>query len=280
VISSVNWGGETRVGLAYSPGVYRFVEDRSGLVDYIEIPFEQFRSSTAPPSPSGDVPTVLHCASLSVAGFVAPRPELVDSVAQIALLTRTPWIGEHLAFLSADPLEAGPAGRVDPTELTYTVCPQLSNEVLRQTTDNITRLQDKLPVPLILENSPQYFVVPGSTMTMVEFIRRLVDYCDVGLLLDLSHYEITASNLGFTVEQFDRLPLERIVEVHMSGYSTQSGITWDDHSAPASESSFSLLERLLERVRPQALTFEYNWGAFPESVMENHIARGRRLVGM
>src|SRR6202022_3702938 len=93
--------------------------------------------------------------------------ETLKAIAQQAMNLDTPWIGEHLAFLSADPLPG--AALHEPTTLTYTVCPQLSEEVLSLVCNHLTELQARFPVPLIVENSPQYFAVPGSTMSIVDF---------------------------------------------------------------------------------------------------------------
>ena len=137
-----------------------------------------------------------------------------------------------------------------------------------------------MPVPLILENSPQYFAVPGSTMSMVDFICQVASRCDVALLLDLSHFLITSLNThADPMAELERLPLERVVEVHISGLSTQSGITWDDHATPAPASVFTLLERTLTRVRPRALTLEYNWASnFPRTILLAHLERARKLL--
>ena len=271
--------GETRVGMAYSPSTLAFARAHPGLIDYVEIPFEQLRHDPGVGRIQDEFPLILHCASMSVAGFVPPAQASVDALVRETARTCSPWVGEHLAFLSADPIGV-PPGHEEPTQLGYTVTPQYSAEVLDQVVANVARLAPQLPVPLILENSPQYMALPGSTMTMVEFIAELVAASGVQLLLDLSHFAITAHNMGDDLDAaLDHFPVEQVVEVHLSGHSRQSGIWWDDHGVPAPEGSFRLLERLLERTRPNALTFEYNWGSgIAESVIERHIERARMML--
>lgn len=255
-----------------------FVRAHPGQVDYIEIPFEQLRHAPSLAVLRDVVPLILHCASLSVAGFVPPGADTVDAVAERARSTGTPWIGEHLAFVAADALDAEPGTAA--TTLSYTVCPQLSEQTVERVAENLAALRPRLPVPLILENSPQYFAVPGSTMGMSEFIAAVVERCDVDLLLDLSHFLITALNTGVDpLKEIDRLPLERVVEVHVSGLNRQSGIVWDDHATPAPPLVFELLRRVMRRARPQALTLEYNWSAqFPLAVLRDHLDRARTLL--
>jgi uncharacterized protein (UPF0276 family) len=267
--------GTTSVGLAYVPNTPEFIVANPGLVDYIEVPFEQLRHSPASASIQEMVPVILHCASMSVAGFVLPADGTLEAIGREAERTRTPWIGEHLAFITADGLELD-----TPTALTYTVCPQLSEEVVQRVADNLALLNARFDAPLILENSPQYFEVPGSTMPMVDFIQAVLSRCEVGMLLDLSHFLITMLNTGGdAAKEIGRLPLERVVEIHISGLNVQSGVVWDDHATPAPPLVFDLLDRVLERARPRAITLEYNWSpTFPQATLKTHIDRVRRAA--
>jgi uncharacterized protein len=269
--------GETRLGLAYGGGVPAFIAANPGLIDYLELPFEQLLHSPALAALQDTTPFILHCASLSIAGFLPPGEATVAAIAREAERTQTPWIGEHLAFVSADGLTEQ---HDPPTALTYTVCPQLSEETVARVADNLAALAPRMPAPLILENSPQYFAVPGSTMGMVEFIRAVAARAEVGLLLDVTHFLITAINTGVDpLAELDRMPLERVVEIHVSGLSQQAGVAWDDHAAPASAQVFELLARALTRARPRAVTLEYNWSpTFPPAILRSHVQRTRELL--
>jgi len=267
------------VGLSYGPGVQEFIDRNPGLVDYIELPFELLRHDPEVASVQKLAPLILHCASMSVAGFVRPTENTIGAIAQQARQTGTPWIGEHLAFMSADPLERG-AALHEPTTLTYTVCPQLSEEVLQLVCRNLAELQTRFPVPLIVENSPQYFSVPGSTMSIVDFTIEVHRRCDVGMLLDLTHFTISSMNMGFNPrKEIVRLPLEKLVEVHISGLDVQSDTAWDDHAAIADDSIFELAETVFDHAQPKALTFEYNWAPdLPDDILVGQMARIRGML--
>jgi uncharacterized protein len=270
--------GPVLVGLANGPMVARFLERHRALVDYIEVAFEQIRHHPPTVNLQEDVPILLHCSSMSVAGYVPPRESTLDAIDDVARQTRTPWIGEHLAFILADPLDHN--GTADPIELTYTICPQLSPDTIERVDENLRRLRGRFAVPIILENSPQYFSVPGSTMSMPQFVAQVAQGCDVDLLLDVTHFLITTSNMELDpIESLHTLPLERVVEIHFSGMSMQSGRWWDDHSAPAPDAAFDLLETAKDRIRAKAVTFEYNWASsMPETVVIEQIARARELL--
>jgi uncharacterized protein (UPF0276 family) len=269
----------TFLGLAHGPGIVDLVKSSPGLVDYVEVAFEQLRHTPSLSSLQDAVPVLLHCASLSIAGFVPPSEDTVVQIGLEANRTGTPWIGEHLAFLSADGMRQSGEPDALPTNLTFTLCPQLSNETVERVAENLELLRSRFSVPLILENSPQYYSIPGSTMTLVDFVAEVAARCDIGLLLDLSHLMITSSNTGSDVfKEIEKFPLERVVEIHISGFSEQSGIVWDDHSSPAPEEMFMLLERVLKRVRPRAVTIEYNWSEFPQHILLSHISKTRAIL--
>jgi uncharacterized protein (UPF0276 family) len=270
----------TYLGLAYGPSALAFIDAHPGLIDYVELPFEQLRHAPEVAAMGECLPLVLHCASLSIAGFVPPSTDTIAAIRREVQATRTPWLGEHLAFMSADGLNEDAEAVAAPAALSYTVCPQLSEETVERVLENLATLRPQLSVPLILENSPQYFAIPGSTLGMVDFIAAVCARADVGLLLDLSHFLITALNTNIDAStEIERLPLERVVEIHLSGLSRQSGIVWDDHAVPAPPALFALLEQVLRRVRPRALTLEYNWSPnFPQSLLRAQVARLRERL--
>ena len=269
--------GTVAVGLAFGPIVPEFVRANPDLIDYIEIPFEQLRHTPEVGAIQETVPVILHCASMSVAGFVPPDHGTLKAIGREAERTKTPWIGEHLAFITADSIEDDDD---KPTSLTYTVCPQMSDETVERVASNLGSLQEHFDVPLILENSPQYFDVPGSSLSMVDFVSAVVKRCKVGLLLDLTHFVISMLNTKKDpLSEIDRMPLEQVVEVHVSGLNVQSGIAWDDHALPAPPVVFDLLERVMKHARPKAVTLEYNWSPqFPESMLVKHIDRVHKIV--
>lgn len=275
--NSIPW-----IGLAYGIGVPGFLDRHPDYVNYIEIPFEQLRHDPSVASIQEILPVILHCASMSMASFVPIAETTLEAIQYEANRLETPWIGEHLAFISADiPIGFSPNDAKGHNLLNHTVCPQLSLEVLQRVSENLALVSARFPMPLILENPPQYFKVPGSTMSMVDFIIELCRVSDIDLLLDLSHFLITSINMGLNpTKEIDRLPLERVREIHISGMNIQAGVAWDDHSITAPETVFELLCQVLKRAKPQALTFEYNWAPdFPDKVLLRQIDRAREMLG-
>lgn len=82
------------------------------------------------------------------------------------------------------------------------------------------------------------------------------------LLLDLAHARVTADTFGIDVKNYIRsLPLDRLVEMHVTGIKTHGGVLTDHFEM--SSSDWDLLEWALQEIRaghwrePQVVAFEY-----------------------
>lgn len=274
-----------RIGIAYSGYIPAFLTDHRDAVDFIEIPFELLRSNPATLNAQKIKPLVLHCASLSIAGSVAASEQTVEEVKHWINKTRTPWLGEHLAFVTAErePTEGTGACEwesLEPYDVGYSVNPPTNEDTLQTVLHSIATCEKQFKVPILLENSPLYFVPPGTTMTQVEFLQRVCAGSSTRLLLDLSHFYITAQTMGFDpCDEVLKLPLHRVVEVHISGVDFQHGVHWDDHTKRAPDIVFELLSLVLARTRLKAVTLEYNWSThFPRKVVLEEIARTREVI--
>jgi uncharacterized protein (UPF0276 family) len=112
-------------------------------------------------------------------------------------------------------------------------------------------------------------------MSQAEFMTALCDKSNVNVLLDLTHFYISSQTIGFDPnEELLNLPLERVVETHVSGVDYQAGTHWDNHASRAPATIFDLLEVVVAKSPIRAVTLEYNWSTrFPESVLLDEISR-------
>jgi len=155
------------------------------------------------------------------------------------------------------------------------------NELVAQrVADKLAAYQPLFPVPLLIENSPLYFRTPGSTMSQVEFINTILQRTQAGLLLDLAHFCISSMTMDFDpLKEVQRLPLERVVELHISGVSVDPDGAWDDHSRSAPAVVYELLKLVLTLSKPRAVTLEYNWSShISDAVLITELATARDAI--
>ena len=168
-------------------------------MDFVEIPLQQLLRVPAAIDIKADVPVVLHCASLSMAGDVPIDPHRAGELLRWVRESETPWLGEHLAYVRADGRHLAGAAHTglpfgDTLDIGYTVNPQFSAPVLERVMCNAGHWEQRLGAPVLLENGPSYFSMPGSTMSQSEFIAALCRQRPAtNLLLDLAHLSITCA---------------------------------------------------------------------------------------
>lgn len=173
----------------------------------------------------------------------------------------TPWFSLHLGFASERVRFAGhmlpvsePLGR---------------DQLLARTIDSVRRAKRYLGLPLLLENLD--YCPEGAYEHICDpaFISEVLAETDCGLLLDIGHLLVTASWLEWEPEaMLAQLPLERVVEVHLSGPRPLAGNTkrLDDVHDVVGEREVRLLRTVLEQAQPKAVVLEYRRDA--ESLRE------------
>ena len=106
-----------------------------------------------------------------------------------------------------------------------------------------------------VENSVFYFHL-GDPLDEPAFLARCLDAPRMHLLLDLHNVYTTASNAGFDPEVYiQRLPLERVIEIHVSGGAwsepgwlpSKRALRLDAHDSDVPEPVWALLDGVLPR---------------------------------
>jgi uncharacterized protein len=110
-------------------------------------------------------------------------------------------------------------------------------------------LQNRFEMPLLHENAFYYNRFPGSDIPEVDFISEVVTRANTYLLLDL--HNIHANSINFpdydANAYLDRLPLDRVVEIHLAGGEWIDDFYHDFHNHAVPEVVWSMLDRVLPR---------------------------------
>jgi uncharacterized protein len=250
-----------QLGIAYSSYVPELLYRYPDTLDFIEITFELLSHNPSIFENIKDKPLILHCSSLSIAGTVPPTKQTIQDIKGWIHRTKTPWIGEHISFISANNSVPKVKNNLDePYNIGFTVAPPMNDSSVELIIQSILQYENDFNIPLLLENPPLYFIPPGSTMSQVDFIKIICNRTRTRLLLDLTHFYITSYTMGWTASQkLLELPLEKVVEVHLSGVDFFGGTYWDNHAAFPPEEVLELLSTLLSITSVKAVTLERNW---------------------
>lgn len=128
---------------------------------------------------------------------------------------------------------------------------QFSAAEIQRVAARARRLQDLLGMPLLHENAFIYALFPGSDLGEAEFLSGLVEQAGTHLLLDV--HNLYANSINFAGadpwQYVDRIPLDRVLEIHVAGGQWIDGWYHDLHNDHVPEPVWELVQHVLERSR-------------------------------
>ncbi len=190
---------------------------------------------------------ITHGVTLSLGGHDAfVQQDLLDLR---AFLTRfnTPWHSDHLCWSGH-----GGSWHHDLLPLPFT------RTTAMRVSDRIRAAQDALGVPIAVENISWYAELGPCELSEADFIAEIVERADCGLMLDVNNAFVNARNHGFDAQAWlDRLPLERVVQLHVAGHEPWDETLFiDTHGAEVLPEVHALLRHVISRVGPKPVVLE------------------------
>jgi hypothetical protein len=243
-------------------------------VDWFEVISENFINSQGRPRYFLDqvaerYPIVMHGVSLSIGSTDPLNFEYLEKLKSLARSTRARWISDHVCW-------TGVAG-----QNTHDLLPvPLNEETLTHVVERVRIVQSVLERPLVLENPSSYLTFAGSTMPEWEFLARLADEADCGLLLDVNNVYVSSVNNDFDpVEYVERVPHGRVVQFHLAGHTNCGTHCIDTHDGAVIDPVWKLYE--LARRLTGGVSTLLEWDAnIPEfQVVHAEVQKAKRFFG-
>lgn len=179
-------------------------------------------------------------------GYLSQLRALLDRV-------EAPWYSDHLCFSSVD------------GSFLHDLLPiPFSAESVRTVAARVSELRDTIERPVAIENV-SYYAHPGPRAGLgrkgwdeVDFLLEALDAADAKLLLDVNNVYVNSINHGFDPAAYiDRVPAERVVQMHVAGHFTRpDGIIIDTHGEPVCEGVYALFEHAVAHVGPVPVLLE------------------------
>ena len=229
-------------GIGLRPKHYgRFLAEAPS-VDWVEAISENFLAPGGRPyavleKVRREVPVVLHGVSLAI-GSVDPLDErLLRGLRALADRVEPAYVSDHLCW-------GRHGGRYahDLLPLPYT------EEALAHVVSRVGRVQDALGRQILLENVSSYVAYADSTMPEWEFLARVAEEADCGILLDVNNVYVSARNHGFDPDAYlAGIPAGRVGQFHLAGHSDHGTHLLDTHDAPVTGAVWELYRSAVRR---------------------------------
>ncbi len=176
------------------------------------------------------MPIVLHGVSLSIGGSDPFDAAYLAELKALARQVRAPWLSDHLCWTSL-----GGHNSHDLLPLPFT------EASLNHVCARVREVQDRLEQHILLENPSSYVQFRHDSMSEAEFLARLAENADCGILLDVNNVYVSSRNHGFDAEAYIRaLPHQRIAQLHLAGASDHGDYLIDTHDHPVADAVWPL----------------------------------------
>jgi uncharacterized protein (UPF0276 family) len=238
-------------GLAYREPFRTELLQKQPEVDFVEIIGDHYVD--APPERMDELALlgehftlIPHFTNLSLGSAEGVDPVYLEKIAALIKQLNPPWWSEHIAFTRSEGINIG-----HPAPLPFT------HEAVDVMKKNIVTARRAIATPLILENVSSPLIWPGAEFDEPTFISEVLGVGGCGMLLDVTNLLTHAVNHGGSPEDFlNKLPLDRVVQVHFSGGHESSGRLVESHAQPVTEAVWKLLDLVVSRAPVRCICLE------------------------
>ena len=262
------------IGLGLRTVHYAHIVEEHPPVGWFEILSENFMQTEGKPLYFLDAiaeryPIVMHGVSLSIGSTDPLDRAYLAELKSLRDRTGARWVSDHLCW-------TGVAGKNshDLLPVPYT------EEALRHIVSRVRAVGDILGAPIALENPSTYAEFDGSTMKEWEFLARLAEDADCGILLDVNNVYVSAKNHGFDpMTYLDAVPWERVVQLHVAGHTHHGTHIVDSHIGPVIDEVWHLLGDAWERAGGASVLLEWDAEIPPFELTHAEALRAKGFVG-
>lgn len=245
------------VGLSYVYSRPELTKALLSTVDYVEMSPEMFVTETShgrtifdeaaarqAVAASGDLPVMAHGLELSIGSAHGWNERALEFLGHFLELCDVPWHSERLSFVSTAAADGSIVPLGMPMPLPFTA--ECADLVARRADAVI----DRFGRPFLLENAANYLpdlpADPG--WDEATFLTELTERSGCGLLLDLLNLWSNCVNHRLDPDDLlARMPLDRVVEVHVAGGEEHDGMLVEAPGAEVPEPVWRMLEQVLRR---------------------------------
>lgn len=229
-------------GLGLRPQHYPYIFEHQPEVGWFEIISENFMETDGKPKRNlarikDMYPVVMHGVSMSIGSVDPLNSDYLKKLKALIDWVNPAWISDHLCWTGV-----AHKNTHDLLPLPYT------EESLKHIVQRIQQVQDRLGRRIALENPSTYLEFKHATIAEAEFIAAMAQQADCHLLLDVNNVYVTCYNHRLDPKTYlDALPLERVIQMHLSGHSNKGNHIVDTHDDHVIDEVWHLYQYVVNR---------------------------------
>jgi uncharacterized protein (UPF0276 family) len=214
-------------------------------------------------------PIITHGVSMSL-GSTDPWDETyLYQLKKLFQIIDPPWFSDHLCYSG---IASSYFNDLIPLPRT--------REAIDHVVKRIQFVQETFERPYLIENISFYLNYPQNEADLSEenFLTEILERSDCGLLLDVNNIYVNALNHNWDPMDFlNKVPLERVVQIHVAGHDRFPEGIIDTHGSDVCEGVWDLLDWVLQRCKPCGVMLERDNNIPPFEELKPEILRIKAL---
>jgi uncharacterized protein (UPF0276 family) len=241
------WGyRDLGFGIGLRPVHFNYILEKHPVIDWFEVLSENYLDTGGRPlyvldQVAEQYPVVLHGVSLSVGSADPVNFEYLAKLKALAKRIRAHWISDHLCWTGVAGINTH-----DLLPMPYT------DESLRHTIERVKTIED--------------------------FLAAIGQEADCGILLDINNVYVSSFNHGFDPEEYiDRIPRDRVVQMHLAGHTHKGTHILDTHSDYVIDTVWKLYRHAHRRLGGVATLLEWDANIPEFDVVHGEALKARKF---
>jgi len=241
------------LGLGLRSQHFNHILEQNPEVDWFEVISENFMDSYGRPRHvlkqiAERYPVVMHGVSLSIGSTDPLDFDYLKKLKALADEVNPAWVSDHLCWTGVL------------TTNSHDLLPvPLNEESLKHVCDRINTVQDYIERPLIIENPSTYATFRHSTIAEWDFLSRMTEQTNCGLLLDVNNVYVSSFNNDFDpVEYLEGIPHDRVVQMHLAGHQHCGNYIIDTHDREVTKHVWELFRLAWQRTGGTSTLLEWD----------------------
>jgi uncharacterized protein (UPF0276 family) len=213
-------------------------------------------------------PVVCHGVSMNLGSLDPLDRDYLSRLKRLCVEVGSPWASDHLCFTG-----------VDGTAFNELLPLPRTEEAVRHVAARVRQVQETLERPFLVENVSSYVDPSPYGMDEAAFARAVCEEADCGMLLDVNNVHVNSVNFGHDAwDMLSRMPLDRVVQLHLAGPEPKGSMLLDSHGAPVRDEVWDLTRRLLPLLGPTSALVEWDNKMPPLARLLEEQAKAKRLL--
>lgn len=245
------------VGIGLRPKHYKVITESMPKIDFLEVHSENYFDKNSVDyfylqQASKHYPLSFHGIGLSLGSDEQVSTTHLTQLKNIVEEFKPFLISDHLSWSSLQGTYFNDLLPVPYTE-----------EALARFVNNVNQVQEFLGRQIIIENPSSYLQFKDSNIHEAEFLNRLSEQTDCGLLLDINNIYVSACNHGFCAQDYlDKINFKRVQEIHLAGHTRKQlengEILIDTHNQRVCEEVWQLYKANINKLTDAVTLIEWD----------------------